>query len=64
MNDLTKLFLKNVKISFWEELGWMAAGAATDRYISNRRARKNLANGYRTVIMEDEYVNLWEVQVN
>ena len=42
----------------------MAAGAATDRYISNRRARKNLANGYRTVIMEDEYGNLWEVQVS
>ena len=63
MNNLTKLLLKNVTISFWEELGWMAAGAATDRYISNRRARKNLANGYRTVIMEDEYGNLWEVQV-
>ena len=63
MNNLTKLLLKNVTISFWEELGWMAAGAATDRYISNRRARNNLANGYRTVIMEDEYGNLWEVQV-
>tara|TARA_B100001250_G_scaffold238915_1_gene205327 strand:- start:655 stop:861 length:207 start_codon:yes stop_codon:yes gene_type:complete len=68
MNNLTKLFLKNATFSFWDELGWFAAGAvagaAADRYASNRRARNNLANGYRTVIMEDEYGNLWEVEVS